>query len=344
MRRWVFRSGLPTLVVIAVALLVASDALGAAPTQIISSTGTAGQIVVSWSSPYPSSGIYWNTDQTPFPNWAWSDHGTPLACVDTYTHANLTCTGESNLQDGDTSHTITGLAAGTYYVQVATFDAHDPQQNFLHYTNVATVVVPAGKGGSSSGSGAGSTGSATGAITDRATVPFEKVTITGEAGITYDAKGGSRKSRTVSGSIGLAPDDILQSVHGAFTLAVKEGRVVVDQNGLLQATRPDRWWLVSGEAYFNCGLIGHPDACKKYEVVSTTATVTVIGTATFTVVSDHSNPGPDDVRVYAGKVNVAARNGKQEVVTAGKEVTVPKSGPPTPAKKFTPAPHPFWNP
>lgn len=128
--------------------------------QITSVVGKPGGFTATWTLPPggTSSDIYWTTDPTLAqvgvgPHTApGGKYGVPLRCIP-FGNATSgvgfdnTCAGFSDLGDDQTSYTATDVKPGTYYVQVDGFGAA------VGYSEVATVVVPAGKSGGTTTAG-----------------------------------------------------------------------------------------------------------------------------------------------------------------------------------------------
>lgn len=261
-----------------------------------------------------------------------------------YCNNNSSCLGRWTLaatpSSGPLTYTTEQLdpqrfPAGTYYVQVDTTN-EDPfvSTRQEEFSNIVTVVVPA-KGG-------GGTTTTTTANTEPAGKPAVTFVVHGET--TIITKDGEK--RVSGGSVSLSVGDWIKSGSRAVTLAIEEGRLVVAPNSeFLIGAQPKRpWVLIEGTARF---------AGKDYTILGTSAVVRTIGVAAFTVESCvHQAGSPycgNRVRAYSGKVDVSRDLAKKPadkkhlVLEAGFE-TFLGSGPPMPAKKFKPPPHPFWNP
>lgn len=321
-------------------------------TAVISATVKAGQVVVTWSLPsndsraaaveprHTATNIRWSTNPAAVAS-SGNSEGSVLACWLTGpSDGKHDCTGGRDLPDSATSFTITGLAPGTYYVQLQTYGLkyvaqYDGLYHFNAYSNVLPIVVRSSGGGTTDGTtGSGQTGTSKflRAPGGPATVRWTGHVLVSKNGIAEAVEGGE---------FSLPPGVGLSTESRAVQLAIREGRLVLGKQSELLYKSPGSW-EVYGDAWFSV-----PGATPQHRLVvaaNGTTTIRVVSPAVFVVDSDAN--GDAHVQVYKGKIDV--RNGfdspgKHTTLSAGFELFVPLIGPSKkPPKKLTPSAKPFW--
>lgn len=330
-----------------------------AETAVIRATVKAGQVVVTWSLPsndsraaatearHTATNIRWSTDPATVPS-SGNNEGSTLACWLTGpSDGKHDCTGGRDLGANATSFTITGLAPGTYYVQLQTYGLkyvaqYDGLYHFNAYSNVVRVVVPRSGGGSSGGGTTGETATKTATAT---------VTVSGPATVA-GWKGDEWVEKQVgAGAVTLSEDDRLYSGARAVKLAIKEGRVVLAPH--TQVWPQAGGWQVAGapkgqfDSYVGEAWFSVPGSAKKQHRLLVSLYgfhVRTVGPAAFVVADGDHTPR---VKVLAGKVDVSRKRDfrKRTTVSAGFEIFVEpagKYGKLAKPKKFTPPKNPFW--
>lgn len=339
---------------------VVTFSIGGTPS--LTATYAGGKVVASWRFPpgqteMTSSSILWSTENATKPpsgNKYDGTEGDALTCFLTNTHApgGYGCTGGSDL-GATNSYTISGLAPGTYYVQVLARGRKDESINgnsfktdYDAWSNVVKVVVTASGGGTTttkSGGGGGTTTNG-GGLTSSATVTVSRT-------VTVERNDGSKVQVSAS-SVTLDYVDLIRAHSRAVKLATREGRLVLaPHTGIdwedYSPGGAATWGVVgtgsnAGEAWFQ--VRGGP-AQHRLLVNVGALVVRTIGPATFVVHTDKKDRN-DSVKVLAGKVKVKVELEAEKTLTAGFETFAEGVGSQnptlTPPKRFKVPPKPFW--